>query len=856
MKKVLFAILLSIICNLYLIPKSSASIVINSYAAVLSTGPCNGLNVDSTNGFDVGDTVLMIQMKGATIDLTNTASFGTVLNYSNCGNYEYNVVSAITGNTIHLKYNIVRTYDIPTGKVQLVKLPSYQNYTVSQTHTCTPWNGSKGGVFAIYVTNTLTLNDTISVNGAGFSGGLSDQNPTLRSNACVSSSMPLDYATAPNYDNSNDKGEGISEVPVNKSFGIAKAANGGGSGFSQNSGGGGGSNGNIGGQGGNEYFGCVSTGAANLKGGYGGVQLGYSNTANKIFMGGGGGSGHVNNINLSNGGNGGGICIITAGTITGSSKYISANGNGGLECVFDPNVFGSCHDGMAGGGGGGVILLNVNSATGTIFSEAKGGKGANENGANYNYQVGPGGGGGGGVVWIKGGTLPAALSVSAAGGPNGIVAYNNETWGAQPGLSGQTLTGLVLNFPTILFPGGSPPPQFTFTRTNCLTFNFQGASNSGPASFYAWSFGDGTTSSLQNPSHTFATYGSYDITLFLGTATGCDASTDSIITIPYFHFLNATGDTTVCNNIPVQLHATGAVSYAWLPATGLDTPSAANPIATVNTSTTYEVTGTDTFGCIDTNSVKVSIEEGSSAEISPSNAKLCGEGSVQLIVSGIDSVAWSPASSLNNSTIKNPVATPNATTTYVATGKNDAGCTISDSVTISVFSIPEIKIITDQDTINCTEPFAKLSATGAISYTWLPADILSNPNIQNPIATVTKPVEIFVTGVDENGCRNTDSLYLFISDNKFFFVPSAFSPNGDGLNDEFLPKYQCDLTLENFSVYNRFGQRIFFTLNKYKGWNGLQNSKLADMGTYYWYIEGVDHNHQKISKKGDVTLIR
>jgi len=157
--------------------------VINKYGSVLSILPCNTFTVDSGSNFAVGDTVLIIQMKGATIDTSNSASFGNILNYNSCGNYEYNTIAAINLNDITLKYVLSNTYEIPGGKVQLVKVPSYQNYTVNQPHTCMQWNGTKGGIFAIYVTNTLTLNDSISVSNAGFAGGKSDQNPVLRSSA-------------------------------------------------------------------------------------------------------------------------------------------------------------------------------------------------------------------------------------------------------------------------------------------------------------------------------------------------------------------------------------------------------------------------------------------------------------------------------------------------------------------------------------------------------------------------------------------------------------------------------------------------------------------------------------------------
>lgn len=835
---------------------SHSQAIINSYAAVLSYQECdNALTVDATAGFAVGDTILMIQMKGAVIDTTNTAGFGNVLGYNGCGNYEYNVVKSINGNSISLVYDIVRNYDIPFGKVQLVSVPSYQNYTVAQPHTCMAWNGVKGGVFAISVVNTLTLNDEIDVTAKGFAGGKSDQNPILRSANCVF--IPIDYCMAPDFNTSNNKGEGITEVSLNKSFGIGKLANGGGSGFSQNSGGGGGSNGNTGGRGGSEYVGCNNNPVNNLKGGVGGLQLSYSNLTNKVFLGGGGGSGHVNNINLSNGGNGGGICIISAGTIIGNNKSVFANGGDGLQCVNNGS-FGSCHDGMAGGGGGGVVMMNVNNYTGSLNIEAKGGTGADENGWSGYYQVGPGGGGSGGIIWHKNTALPGTVTSMVSGGANGVVAYSGESWGAQPGGAGQKINNLILINPVDSFNNSDISSDFSFSRTSCLTFSFndQTIVITGSITGYSWNFGDGSSvSSQQNPVHAFPNYGLYTVTLTVFTSNGCSESVTKVIDIPYIDFLSTSNDTTICSAATIQMQASGAVSYQWSPATGLSDAFIANPIAAVANSITYTVTGLDTNGCTDIDSVRIIYQPYRDVIVTPEDPKICSSGSVQLNVSGINDPIWTPATGLDNQNITNPIASPTQTTTYFVTGKSNSGCDGKDTVTVFVYQNPDVKIIADHDTINCAEPFINLTATGAVTYTWSPADLLNNSLNQNVIAKTLEPTEFFVQGIDSNGCQSIDSIFIYVTDNVLLFVPNAFSPNGDGLNDEFLPKYNCDMDYVLFSVYNRFGQRVFSTGNKFIGWTGLQNGKDADVGTYFWIITGKD-NSGKVVRKGNVTLIR
>src|SRR5215212_3303349 len=95
---------------------------INDYAPVIGYNACeNKIIIEGGYLFHAGDTVVIIQMRGAVIDSSNTSNFGTITNYSNAGNYEFNFVKTVSGDTIRLRNNLQRQYDIPGGKVQLVR---------------------------------------------------------------------------------------------------------------------------------------------------------------------------------------------------------------------------------------------------------------------------------------------------------------------------------------------------------------------------------------------------------------------------------------------------------------------------------------------------------------------------------------------------------------------------------------------------------------------------------------------------------------------------------------------------------------------------------------------------------------
>ncbi|MEK7224986.1 MAG: hypothetical protein AAB221_04805, partial [Bacteroidota bacterium] len=292
---------------------SNISNIINNYTPVLALNVCdNKITVEDASAFNTGDTVMMIQMKGAVIDSTNTAAFGTITDYKNSGNYEFNFVKSKSGNIIELKNFLTRQYDIPAGKVQLIRVPYYQNATVSSTLTCLPWDGSKGGVLVLNVLDSVKLNANIDVSGKGFRGGV---DPFSNPGSFNCNENQFYYPANP--DLASGKGEGITEVSASKSFGKGAVANGGGGGNSHNSGGGGGSNAAAGGFGGYNFEGTPCTAVPFDNRGIGGNALTYSNAANKIFLGGGGGAGHSNNPEAfqATGGNGSGIAIIMAGKL-------------------------------------------------------------------------------------------------------------------------------------------------------------------------------------------------------------------------------------------------------------------------------------------------------------------------------------------------------------------------------------------------------------------------------------------------------------------------------------------------------------------------------------------------------------
>ena len=149
----------------------------------------------------------------------------------------------------------------------------------------------------------------------------------------------------------------------------------------------------------------------------------------------------------------------------------------------------------------------------------------------------------------------------------------------------------------------------------------------------------------------------------------------------------------------------------------------------------------------------------------------------------------------------------------------------------------------------------KLEVTGGTEpygYTW------SIDSAKTNVAAGLGNGKYFVRVVDAQGCRDSLVAEIVFADCCTPLVPSAFSPNGDGRNDVFRVVSQGEMKVVMLSVFNRFGQRVFFAENTDQGWDGTIKGAPAELGTYFYHLKaacGYDGQHI-ITSKGDVTLIR
>jgi gliding motility-associated-like protein len=244
------------------------------------------------------------------------------------------------------------------------------------------------------------------------------------------------------------------------------------------------------------------------------------------------------------------------------------------------------------------------------------------------------------------------------------------------------------------------------------------------------------------------------------------------------------------------------------------------------------------------------------------DATYCFEATPRLNGSGGGSYEWSPATNLSNPKIANPfVNSPVAGTfIYSLSVKNALGCKSIISDTVKITILPKARIFAGNDTMIAMNQPLQLDATdidnlGFVDYTWSLSFGLDDATKRNPVAIIDRDRIYTVTGTTVNGCKATDDINIKVFTKADIYVPTAFTPNGDGNNDVLRPVLVGIKELKHFTVYNRYGEIVYKTSTQKAGWNGYINGKMQNIGSYVWVAEAIDYKGNVLFRKGMATLI-
>lgn len=382
---------------------------------------------------------------------------------------------------------------------------------------------------------------------------------------------------------------------------------------------------------------------------------------------------------------------------------------------------------------------------------------------------------------------------------------------------------------------------------------------------WSWDFGNGQTpASPSPPPQSYPRAGSYAVRLVLTNSSGCSDTVRRTIRVDSVPDIILPPDTTICLGQPLILQANGAATYRWMPpARGIYCTTCAGTTAVPDSSTTYVVQGTNSYGCIGTDSIRVQVIRPGTVFTSAHDT-LCIGGSVQLSASGTEFFTWSPTSGLSDPNIPNPVARPSVTTVYTVTGYDRKNCFRAISTTrVMVYNYPSVFAGSDASIRSGGSlRLSPVTSADVTAFQWTPAAGLSCTGCANPFASPKITSTYKLTASNPGRCSSSDEVKIIVlCEAQNIFMPNTFSPNGDGINEVFYPRGSGVRGIRALRIFNRWGELVFQRQDispndPSAGWDGRFKGRMLPPDVYVYFVDVICDNQGMVTRKGDVALIR
>lgn len=320
-----------------------------------------------------------------------------------------------------------------------------------------------------------------------------------------------------------------------------------------------------------------------------------------------------------------------------------------------------------------------------------------------------------------------------------------------------------------------------------------------------------------------------------------------------------TGTFTICEGQSLTLTAAGGNSYQWL-RNGVPM-SIGNPLS-VSQQGSYQAiaySGNGQSGCTDTSqTVVVAMEYPPVAGLQAEGPTVVCEGQEVLLTAlGNGAFEWYKDGIATGQSSAQITSTSSGLYTVVVS--NLCGVDTSNQIFMQFNPLPvaDFIFLPFEGTVGDPVQFVDKSQSAA-SWFWLFGDGTESSTLQNPTYTYNTIDEFVVTLTvqDALGCSDTTSKTIRINPKSPTFIPNTFTPNGDGVHDEFIVEYN-ELTPVQFEIFDRWGNTVFVTQDPSKGWNGNnRNGVRCSDGTYYYVLTGKDYQDRLVALKGFIQLLR
>lgn len=426
----------------------------------------------------------------------------------------------------------------------------------------------------------------------------------------------------------------------------------------------------------------------------------------------------------------------------------------------------------------------------------------------------------------------------------------------------------------------NPNPEAAFNanqgcENQSTTFSDQSTVTTGFFNRWEWDFGDGVGSSTaEDPTYAYVGVGDFDVTLVVETAAGC---TDTIIQqvsvnpTPDVQFTasnSCIGDDVIITNNTTPNDNTIA-QWDWTFGDGNTSPDI-QPSHQYNGLGTFtiQLTATSDSGCVASATQDVEVYPYPNTDFSFSSFEGCAPFDVVFENEStinpnyaIGSYEWSFGDG-NTSSSESPSNTYTTSGTFdvsLITTTQDGGCsdTLAYSDLVTVFLTPEASFYFDPEnptTLNPTIQFFNTTTDGA-NYIWNFGDGNTSTAV-NPENEYLEEGSYFITLIATNGiCTSSASDSITIDPETFIYIPNAFTPNGNELNDGFIPK-GIGIIDFNMTIYDRWGNQLYYTATMDEPWNGLLDGREMPADVYVYRIDIVDILGEERCYRGNVTIVR
>ncbi len=313
---------------------------------------------------------------------------------------------------------------------------------------------------------------------------------------------------------------------------------------------------------------------------------------------------------------------------------------------------------------------------------------------------------------------------------------------------------------------GTPAAAIISNATICSGMSISLGVAPVTGSSYSWaSSPSGFSYTGSNPTVSPTSTTSYSITET--NSNGCVKTDSTIITVNALSLPAAAvaSNSSICAGaaIPIGASAVAGSSYSWSPSAGLGSTTASNPSASPTSTTTYTLTETNSNGCSKSNSVTINVNAPTVAVIS--NATICSGAAISIGAAPVpgSTYSWSPSTALNSTTVSNPTANPTSTTIYTVTETNVSGCSKSNSVIITVNTLPSASVISNTSICSGAAISIGSSAVSGSTYSWASSIPGFSSTSSNPSVSPTSTSSYTLTETNSSGCIKSNSVTISIN---------------------------------------------------------------------------------------------